>query len=186
MASDDNVTADAFARALASMFDLAQAGIDWASVQRAVLAYREEKRERWHDWHDELSGQHLDAEPLTSLQTAHAGSDALALSVLVQAAVLRSILRMGRDWQGLLRRISPELKRAADLYQADPDPAPHTRDAFITQLRVFAQELGAFARDQGAELEREMGEMADDILARTDRAAPHRSVRPARPRPSDC
>ncbi len=182
MASDDNVTADSFSRALASLFDLAQAGIDWASVQRAVFAYREEERERWHDLHDELSGRHLDPEPAVLLRTAHAGSDAMALSVLVQAALLRSILRMGRDWQGLLRRISPDLKRAADLYQSDPDPSPRKREALVTHLRVFLQEVGEFARDQGAELNQEMSEIADEILARSDRRPLSRSLRTGSPR----
>lgn len=185
MASDDNVTADAFSRAIASLFDLAQAGIDWVSVQRAVLAYREEERERWHDLHDELSGRHLDPGPAELLRTAHAGSDATVLSVLVQAALLRSILRMGRDWQGLLRRISPDLKRAADLYQSDPDPSPSKREALITQLRIFMQQVGEFARDQGTEVNQEMSEIADEILARSDRRPLSRPIRPMSPRASD-
>lgn len=185
MASDDNVTADAFSRAIASLFDLTQAGIDWGTVQRAVLAYREEERERWHDLNDELSGRHLDAEPAELLRTAHAGSDTLALSVLAQAALWRSILRMGRDWQRLLQRISPPLKQAADAYQADMDPSPRVREALVTHLRVFLQEVGEFARDQGAELNQEMSEIADEILARSDRRPLSRSLRTGSPRAKD-
>ena len=127
----------------------------------------------------------FDPGPAELLRTAHAGSDATVLSVLVQAALLRSILRMGRDWQGLLRRISPDLKRAADLYQSDPDPSPSKREALITQLRIFMQQVGEFARDQGAEVNQEMSEIADEILARSDRRPLSRPIRPMSPRASD-
>ena len=185
MAADDNVTADALSQALASMFDLTQAGIDWAAVYRAVLAFREEERERWHDQHDELSGRYWTAEPAEVFRTAHAGNDAVALSILVQAALLRTTERIGKDWQRLLRDVAPALKRAVDRYQADSDPSPMVREELIRELRKSMLEVGAFFRDKGAELERDLGDIVDEVLARTDRRRPSRPLRPTRPRAGD-
>jgi len=179
MASDDNITAEAFSRAIGTLFDLRQAGVDWASVAHAVLAYREEERQRWHDAHDDLSER-----PSASVveweevnQTATAGSDAAALYIKVHSALLGSLLRMGRDWQRLMLQAAPPLKDAADAYQADPDPAPRAREALINELVIFSQALGEFARDQGAQLERDVLRLQRDILARHDRREVDRPFR---------
>jgi hypothetical protein len=174
MASDDNITAEAFSRAIGTLFDLRQAGVDWATVVHAVLAFREEERQRWHDAHDELSER-----PSASMveleevnRTATAGNDAAALYIKMHATLLSSLLRMGRDWQRLLLKSALPLKDAADAYQAEPDPAPQVREALINQLVIFSQALGEFARDQGARLEREIERLRFDILARHEAGKP--------------
>jgi len=179
MASDDNITADAFSRAIGTLFDLRQAGVDWASVAHAVLAYREEERQRWHDAHDELSER-----PSASMaeweevnRTATAGSDAAALYIKMHSVLLGSLLRMGRDWQRLLIQSAPPLKDAADAYQAEPDPAPRVREALINQLVIFSQALGEFARDQGTQLERDILRLQRDILSRHDQREGDRPFR---------
>lgn len=180
MPADDNVTADALSQALASMFNLAQAGIDWAAVYRAVLAHREEQRELWHDEHDELSGRYWTAEPPAVFRTAHAGNDAVALSILVQAALLRTTERVGKDWQNLLRGVAPELKRAIDLYQADSDPSKDARDHLIDTVRESMLKVGAFFRDKGAEIDQDLGDIVNEVLARTDRRPLSRAIRTLR------
>jgi hypothetical protein len=179
MASDDDITSEAFSRGLATLFNLGQAGVDWASVAHAILAFREEERQRWHDAHDELSKEPASEVPELEevRRKATAGSDAAALYIEIHSALLGSLLRVGRDWQRLLREYAPPLKQAADAYQAEPDPAPWVREALINQLVIFSQVVGEFARDQGAQLERDILALKDEILRRHDSRPLARSLR---------
>ena len=177
MATDDNVTADDFSQALASMFNLAQAGIDWAAVYRAVLAHREEERELWHDQHDELSGRYWTAEPAAVFRTAHAGNDAIALSILIQAALLRTTERIGKDWQTLLRGVAEELKPAVDRYQADSDPSAAARKHLIDKVQESLFKVGTFFRDKGAEIDQDFRDIVSEVLASADDRPLSRAIR---------
>ncbi|NRF70608.1 hypothetical protein HLB44_26750 [Aquincola sp. S2] len=168
MATDTDVTADALSRALGTLFNLGQAGIDWASVARAVLAFREEERQRWLDANDELAAppKYASIEPERVRRQAHAGGNAAALFIEVQAGLLACLLRTGRDWQRLLQDCAPPLQQAADAYQAEADAPPAVTEALINQVVIFTQVVGEFFRDQGAQLERELLVLQDEVLGR--------------------
>lgn len=181
MSADDNLTADGFSRALGTMFDIGQAGVDWVTVSRAVLAFREEERQCWLDLHDELTPTwRRDAElPQHFRFTLNAGDDASALQVLIQSALLRTTVRTGRDWQGFLKSESGALKRAVDRYQADLDPSPDLRDALIVELRVFLVKVGDWICDQSRNVQCDLEKILDEIFtcASPDPSARRRSAK---------
>jgi len=165
MANDANVTSDAVSRAVSMLFDLGRAGIDWASVARAVSAHREEQRQRWLDQHDELTDDPQDDLEAERVRRAvEVGSDAVALGVRAEARLLAALVRIARDWQRLVADQSPRLQRALDRYGADPDPAPALAREVVDALAVLAQEAGAFFRDQGAQLEGDVLDLQAQLL----------------------
>ncbi|MFT3820488.1 MAG: hypothetical protein QM750_23225 [Rubrivivax sp.] len=171
MASDaDNVSADALSSAIGSLFDLRQAGVDWATVAHAVLAFREEQRQRRLDRHDEWVAGLADQMPETQAmrRQAEVGGDVTVLALELQVALLSGLRRMGQDWRSLMRQCAPSLKRAADAYQAETDPGPTETEALINEVDMFGQAIGEFCRDQGARLEQEMARLRRRILIRHD------------------
>ena len=170
MAPDTDVTADSLAHALSTLFGLGQAGVDWTSVAAAVLSFREEERQRWLDHHDELSGaaQGGSAPPPVVRRPTQAGGNAPALFIELQAGLLTSLMRAGRDWQRLLKDCAPALQRAVDAYRADADPSPRAAEALVNQLAVFTQAVGEFLRDQGQQAERDLQTLVADALGRHD------------------
>lgn len=168
MATDADASATSLETAVAALFNLGQAGIDWTAVARAILAFREERRQEWLDAHDALSDKprKVVEDPALALRKAEAGSDAAALAIEVNAAMVGSLMRMSHDWQRLLEQMAPRLKRAADDYNAEADPAPQILDALVNELVDFTEEVGVFLRDQGAQLERDLRTLRDEILGR--------------------
>jgi len=82
-------------------------------------------------------------------------NDSVALMVRANAVVIDTVTRMGTDWQRLVSRRLPAIRRRLDEYRSDPDPLPEVRNRLLDEVCLFLRELGEFAADEGQALQQE-------------------------------
>ena len=98
----------------------------------------------------------MHSEQAGSQRAAVSDVDPLALMVKANALVVNAGVRMGLDWQRLVSRRLPAIRRRVDEYRAEADPLPEVRNALLDEVALFLTELAEFASDQGRALQQDI------------------------------
>ena len=173
-------TGDQVTQAIAAMFGVGQAGIDFGAMLRAVVEHRQEAVERWKDRYSHLLDNplaYLDASTdraAAEARVAQAMEEARILGIesdqaeavrlLCSGALAAGILRTGRDWQAVMDSLRPRILGALDEYLADPDPSPSARRAVVDEVAILFQEIADFLRDQSHAWEADLRALRRDLL----------------------
>src|SRR6185503_12980829 len=99
---------------------------DMADVWRAIGERRLRSRMQSPDPH--------------SREPARDGDDSLALIIRANSLVVDAGMRMGLDWQRLVERRLPAIRRRLDDYRAEADPLPEVRNALLDEVALFFNE----------------------------------------------
>ena len=142
MSREYDTSAEEVGRTIADLLKGARLMPDMADVWRAIG-----ERHIRNRMHSEQAG---------SQRAAVSDVDPLALMVKANALVVNAGVRMGLDWQRLVSRRLPAIRRRVDEYRAEADPLPEVRNALLDEVALFLTELAEFASDQGRALQQDI------------------------------
>ena len=134
------------ASVIAALGEFGRDSLDWAALSRAAAEHRRECAEQRLDrrgnpgWFDVANDhEHRLDPPIT---------DAEVLSIRLNTLLLGTVTRFGQDWQKLVERRAPEIRRCLEDFQATEDPSRVVRSAVILQVRLLFSTKQAFRQKQ--------------------------------------
>ena len=149
-------------RGIALIAESGRNSLDLAALMRTILEHRREAAEQRLD--RDACGGWLDAAP------GHAGraepplNDAEVASIEVVAKFYGAITRLSKEWQRVIEKRAPKVRRLLEQYQQTNNPGPIDREAVILELRLLFEEIGWLIRDQAIQIERDLRLLQEELL----------------------
>ena len=153
MADDIDTSADELGRAFAALISASRTIPDFIGMWRAFAQLHHDARLRRQDAGED--SEPSPAEPVVFMTRAN--------SVMISAGV-----KLGLRWQDLLSRTLPAVRGKLDAYLDEEDPFPEDRQALLTEIRRYLQELKYLIEDTGRSLQDDIDKLQDDLLPPDD------------------
>lgn len=153
---------DDIASVIAALGEFGRDTLDWTALSRAAAENRRECAEQRLDRRGSPGWFKVSNDHEHRLDPPIA--DAEVLSIRLNTLLLATVTRFGQDWQKLIERRAPEIRRCLEDFQATEDPPGMVRSAVILQLRLLFEELGVLVLDQGKLFERDLRNLKQDEL----------------------
>jgi geranylgeranyl pyrophosphate synthase len=152
MSREYDTSVEEVGKTIADLFKGTRLLPDMADVWRAIGERRLRSRMQSHD--PDLP------------EPAPDSDDSLALIIRANSLVVDAGMRMGLDWQRLVERRLPAIRRRLDDYRAEADPLPEVRNALLDEVALFFNELADFASDQGNAVKQDIETLQRDLFPR--------------------
>jgi hypothetical protein len=82
--------------------------------------------------------------------------------------MLRAGVELGLKWQELLTKAIPAIRGKLDAYRDEEDPLPEDRQALLTEIRRYLQDLKYLVEDTGRSLQEDIDVLEHDLLPPDD------------------
>src|SRR4051812_17352978 len=152
MSKEYDTSVEEVGKTIADLFKGTRLLPDMADVWRAIGERRLRSSMQSHD---------PDAAPPTA-----DSDDSLALIIRANSLVVDAGMRVGLNWQRLVERRLPSIRRRIDDYRAEADPLPEVRNALLEEVALFLNELADFASDQGNAVKQDIETLQRDLFPR--------------------
>jgi hypothetical protein len=94
--------------------------------------------------------------------------DPLVFFIRAQSIMLNASVELGLRWQRLLARAMPDIRQKLDLCREEEDPYPEDRQALLSAMRRYLQELKWLVADAGRSIEEDIEELHRQLLPPDD------------------
>jgi hypothetical protein len=153
MANDIDTSADELGRGFAALLKASRSIPDVMEMWRAFANLHAAARLRKQD-----AGEDLGPSP----------ADPVVFVTRANSIMLRAGVELGLKWQDLLSRTMPAIRSKLDAYRDEEDPFPEDRQALLTEITRYLQELKCLVEDSGRSLQEDIDSLQRDLLPPDD------------------